>query len=69
VERDYRWLGQAMVKHYHGDDADLGLLMAAMQTAFGGMAVEDFSQEVARGCRQRRTPCCGGRTWRARTCR
>jgi phosphoglycolate phosphatase-like HAD superfamily hydrolase len=47
VERDYRWLGQAMVKHYHGDDADLGLLMAAMQTAFGGMAVEDFSQEVS----------------------
>ena len=21
VERDYRWLGEAMVKHYHGDDA------------------------------------------------
>jgi phosphoglycolate phosphatase-like HAD superfamily hydrolase len=47
VERDYRWLGQAMVKHYHGDDADLGLLMAAVQTAFGGVAVEDFSQEVS----------------------
>ena len=29
VERDYHWLGAAMVKHYHGDDADLGLLMAA----------------------------------------
>jgi phosphoserine phosphatase len=47
VERDYRWLGQAMVKHYHGDDADLGVLMAAIQTAFGGMAVEDYSQEVS----------------------
>ena len=22
AERDYRWLGEAMVKHYHGDDAD-----------------------------------------------
>ena len=30
VERDYRWLGEAMVKHYHGDDADLRLLMAAV---------------------------------------
>ena len=47
VERDYRWLGEAMVKHYHGDDADLGLLMAAVQTAFGGMTVDDFSEEVA----------------------
>jgi phosphoserine phosphatase len=47
VERDYHWLSQAMVKHYHGDDADLGVLMAAIQTAFGGMAVEDYSQEVS----------------------
>ena len=30
-ERDYRWLGEAMVKHYHGDDADLRLLMAAVE--------------------------------------
>ena len=36
-----------MVKHYHGDDADLGLLMAAVETAFGGMTVEAFSDEVA----------------------
>jgi phosphoserine phosphatase len=46
VERDYHWLGAAMVKHYHGDDADLGLLMAAVETAFGGMTVEGFSDEV-----------------------
>ena len=36
VEHDYRWLGEAMVKHYHGDDDDLHLLMAAVETAFGG---------------------------------
>lgn len=46
VERDYRWLGEAMVKHYHGDDADLHLLTDAVQTAFGGMTVEDFGHEV-----------------------
>jgi phosphoserine phosphatase len=46
VERDYRWLGSAMVKHYHGEDADLNLLMAAVETAFGGMNVEAFSGEV-----------------------
>ena len=48
VGRDYRWLGEAMVKHYHGDDADLRLLMAAVETAFGGMTVEAFA---ARGQR------------------
>ncbi|HJZ08490.1 MAG TPA: hypothetical protein VJ283_10445, partial [Trebonia sp.] len=31
VERDYRWLGDAVVKHYHGDDTDLGLLKAAVE--------------------------------------
>jgi phosphoserine phosphatase len=47
VERDYDWLGQAMIKHYRGDDADLGLLMGAVETAFGGMTVEAFSDEVS----------------------
>jgi phosphoglycolate phosphatase-like HAD superfamily hydrolase len=46
VERDYRWLGAAMVKHYQGDDTDLHLLMAAVETAFGGVTVESFGQEV-----------------------
>jgi phosphoserine phosphatase len=44
VERDYRWLSAAMVKHYHGDDADLGLLMSAVESAFQGMTVESFGQ-------------------------
>ena len=46
IERDYRWLGDAMVKHYRGDDADLGVLLAAVQSAFEGMSVEGFSAEV-----------------------
>jgi phosphoserine phosphatase len=46
VERDYRWLGEAMVKHYHGDDSGLRLLMAAVETAFGGMTVDAFAAEV-----------------------
>ena len=43
---DYRWLGDAIVKHYHGDDTDLGLLMGAVETAFADMAVEAFGDEV-----------------------
>ena len=46
IERDYRWLGDAMIKHYRGDDADLGVLLAAVESAFAGMSVESFSAEV-----------------------
>ena len=46
VERDYRWLGAAMVKHYRGDDDDLHLLMDAADHAFEGMTVEAFGAEV-----------------------
>ena len=46
VERDYRWLGEAMVKHYRGDDADLVLLQDAVQRAFEGVSVEAYGDEV-----------------------
>ena len=46
LDRDYHWLGEAMTKHYHGDDADLGLLMRAVESAFEGMTVQAFSDEV-----------------------
>ena len=35
-EKDYDWLGEAITKHYHGDDADLKLLMAGILQAFAG---------------------------------
>jgi phosphoserine phosphatase len=46
AERDYLWLGEAVVKHYHGDDADLVLLKGAVESAFEGMGVEAFGSEV-----------------------
>ena len=46
LARDLHWLGAAMVKHYRGDDADLGLLQDAVSKAFAGMTVEDFAAEV-----------------------
>jgi phosphoserine phosphatase len=46
VQRDYHWLGGAMVKHYHGDDSDLGLLMKAVESAFEAMTVDAFSAAV-----------------------
>jgi phosphoserine phosphatase len=46
VERDYHWLGEAMLKHYHGDDSDLSLLERAVESAFEGMGVEAFATEA-----------------------
>jgi phosphoserine phosphatase len=46
VDHDYRWLGEAVVKHYHGDDADLGLLLGAVESAFAGVEVEAFGSQV-----------------------
>ncbi len=43
TERDYHWLGEVITKHYHGDDADVKVLMAGMLQAFAGMNVEHYS--------------------------
>ena len=45
-ERDYEWLGAAMVKHYGGDEGDLKLLLGAIGEAFGGMDVERYATDV-----------------------
>ena len=44
-EHDFGWLGQAMVKHYQGDDGDLGLLMARR---FPGPSPTSRSSSTAR---------------------
>jgi phosphoserine phosphatase len=46
-EHDFGWLGQAMVKHYQGDDGDLELLMAAVPAAFADLTVEQYGAKVA----------------------
>lgn len=45
-ENDTHWLGAAMMKHYHGDDADLKLLMGAITRAFGEVTVEEYDARV-----------------------
>jgi phosphoserine phosphatase len=45
-EGDLRWLGAAVVKHYHGDDSDLKLLMVAVPKAFEAVTVEDYDGRV-----------------------
>jgi phosphoserine phosphatase len=45
-EGDMHWLGAAVVKHYHGDDSDLKLLMVAVPKAFEAVTVEDYDRRV-----------------------
>jgi hypothetical protein len=41
-ERDYGWLGAAIVEHYAGDDTKVRLLLGGVGDAFAGISVEDF---------------------------
>jgi hypothetical protein len=45
-ERDLHWLGGAIVKHYHGDDGDLHVLLGALQSSFGGLSVDTYEAEA-----------------------
>lgn len=47
IERDYRWLNQAVVKHYQGDDSDMRALMRAVETAFADQSVEEFGAQAS----------------------
>src|SRR5262249_55932053 len=42
-EHDYQWLGDVITKHYHGDDADLQVLMAGLVQAFAGKSVDEYA--------------------------
>jgi len=46
-ERDYGWLGEAMVKHYRGDESDAKLLITGVVRAFAGWSVEDYCEAAA----------------------
>jgi phosphoserine phosphatase len=41
-EQDLTWLGNAMVKHYQGDDRDLALLQLAVNDAFAKVSVDEY---------------------------
>ncbi len=42
-DKDYAWLGEAMTKHYNGDDSDVRLLIGGIVQAFAGQTVDDYS--------------------------
>jgi phosphoserine phosphatase len=44
--KDYRWLSDAMTKHYQGDDSDLRTLMGGVIAAYAGLEVEAYGAEA-----------------------
>ena len=68
-ERDYQWLGDVITKHYHGDDADVKVLMAGILQAFAGMDVEEYGAAADGSCARRSTRPSGARSTPAATCR
>lgn len=56
VEKDYAWLGNAVTKHYRGDDSDLPAVMKGLTTAFSGIAVEDFAARAGEFLRTQSHP-------------
>jgi phosphoserine phosphatase len=46
-EQDHAWLGNAITKHYHGDDNDVKVLMGGIIKAFAGMTVEEYGEAAA----------------------
>ncbi|MDH6247060.1 HAD family hydrolase [Mycobacterium sp. OTB74] len=44
---DLAWFGNAVTKHYNGDDSDLKILAGAVFSAYQGLPVEEHAQRVA----------------------
>jgi phosphoserine phosphatase len=45
-ERDFGWLGGAIVKHYQGDDGDLKLLFGGLSKISVGLEVDAYADQV-----------------------
>jgi len=45
-ERDFKWLGDMVTKHYQGDDGDLRQMVGALGEVFGGMNVDAYGDDV-----------------------
>lgn len=46
VSGDLAWMGEAVDNHYAGDDADLGVLIAAVAGSSAGLSVDDYAASV-----------------------
>jgi len=58
-EQDFAWIGEAITKHYHGDETDAQLLIAGVLQAFAGKTVEEYAEAAHDYLRQGQHPTLG----------
>jgi phosphoglycolate phosphatase-like HAD superfamily hydrolase len=58
-EGDLTWLGEAVTKHYQGDDSDVAILLAAVLGAHEAITVEEHRNRVAAFFAEARHPTLG----------
>jgi len=58
-EHDHGWLGGAITKHYHGDDADVKVLLGGVLQAFAGWTVDDYASAAFAFLHEARHPTLG----------
>jgi phosphoserine phosphatase len=57
--KDYAWLGEAITKHYRGDDADVKVLLGGVLRAFGGVTVDEYADAAGAYLRHAQHPTLG----------
>lgn len=58
-ERDYAWLGDAVTRHYAGDESRVKVLLGAIFRAFADMTVEEYEAAASNYLRTARHPTLG----------
>jgi hypothetical protein len=64
VEHDYKWLTQAIINHYQGDDSDLRVMADGLLNAYSGTSIDTFAS-VAESFLQREWHPTLGRPYKA----
>ncbi|MFN2248572.1 MAG: HAD family hydrolase [Candidatus Promineifilaceae bacterium] len=58
-EKDMAWFGDAITRHYHGDESKVEVLLPGILKAFGAMSVETFAKLADDYMRQTKHPTLG----------
>lgn len=45
-EKDHKWLGDVITKHYQGDDSDLKLMAAGLLEAYAGETIDSYAAKA-----------------------
>jgi len=51
-EKDHKWLGDVITKHYNGDDSDLKVMAAGLLSAYAGESVESYAGKAGKFLRE-----------------